>query len=158
MPWSSFKPRNELEQRGAGSGAPAPAHGWRQSSVRSPGRRETARRQRVTRPLWAPWRLDYIESASEQVGCVFCTEGTDGLDGDASLVVGRGEHSYVLLNKFPYASGHLMIAPLRHIRELDELTTAEATEIHGLTVHAVATLRAVFRPEAFNVGSHLADP
>ena len=111
----------------------------------------------MTSPLWAPWRLDYIEHASEQVGCVFCAEAAGELDDDASLVVARGENAFALLNKFPYASGHLMVAPLRHCGELDELAEAEAAEIHALTVRALAALRAVSRPEAFNVGWNLGE-
>jgi ATP adenylyltransferase len=111
----------------------------------------------VTKPLWAPWRLDYIEHASEQVGCVFCAEGASELDDEQSLVVDRGDHTFVLLNKFPYASGHLMVAPRRHIGELDELSSEEAAEVHDLTVRALAALRAVYKPEAFNVGWNLGE-
>ena len=66
----------------------------------------------MTKPLWAPWRLEYVGSADEERGCVFC----DAVEGDDEerLVVKRGERAFVLLNKFPYSSGHLMVAPLRH--------------------------------------------
>ena len=111
----------------------------------------------MTRPLWAPWRLDYIEHASEQVGCVFCAEGAGELDADESLVIGRCQDAFVLLNKFPYAAGHLMVAPRRHIGELAELTDEEAAEIHDLTVRSLAALRAVYKPEAFNVGWNLGE-
>jgi ATP adenylyltransferase len=111
----------------------------------------------MTRPLWAPWRLDYIEHASERVGCVFCVEGAGELADDDSLVVHRAEHATVLLNKFPYASGHLMVAPRRHVRDLAELSDAEAAAIHELTVRAIAALRAVYSPEAFNVGWNLGE-
>ena len=111
----------------------------------------------MTRPLWAPWRLDYIEHASEQVGCVFCAEGAGEIDADESLVVARGDQAFALLNKFPYASGHLMVAPIRHCGELDDLTAVEAAEIHQLTVRALAALRVVFRAEAFNVGWNLGE-
>jgi ATP adenylyltransferase len=109
----------------------------------------------MTRQLWAPWRLAYIEQAAEQEGCVFCVEAAGALAADASLVVHRDALMTVLLNKFPYVSGHLMIAPARHVAELGELTTAEAAALHVATTHAVATLRAVFAPQAFNVGSNL---
>jgi len=111
----------------------------------------------MTRPLWAPWRLDYIEHASEQAGCVFCVESAGELADDASLVVARGDSAFALLNKFPYASGHLMVAPGRHIRELGDLTADEAQEIHALTVRALAALGAVYSPEAFNVGWNLGE-
>ena len=111
----------------------------------------------MTRPLWAPWRLDYIEQASEQVGCVFCAEAAGEIAADESLVVARGDEAFALLNKFPYAAGHLMIAPVRHIGELADLAASEAAEIHELTIRALAALRIVYRPEAFNVGWNLGE-
>jgi len=111
----------------------------------------------MTRPLWAPWRLDYIEQAAEQAGCVFCVEGSGDLPEEDSLVVHRGEHAFALLNKFPYASGHLMVAPRRHVRDLAELSEVESAEIHRLTVRSIAALRSVYGPEAFNVGWNLGE-
>lgn len=108
----------------------------------------------MTRPLWAPWRLAYVSQAEEQEGCVFCREAA-GVLGEESLVVARGERALVLLNKFPYSSGHVMVAPLRHVAELAELDAAETLEVHRLTVAAIATLRAVYRPDAFNAGWNL---
>ena len=110
----------------------------------------------MTRPLWAPWRLEYITQAGEQEGCVFCAEAA-GERGADSLVVARGENAFVLLNKFPYSSGHLMVAPLRHIGELGELTAGEAAEIHRLTTAAIDALRRVYGPDAFNVGWNLGE-
>ena len=111
----------------------------------------------MTKPLWAPWRLDYIEHAAEQDSCVFCAEAAGDLGEADTLVIHRGEQALVLLNKFPYASGHLMVAPLRHVGALEELGEAEALEIHRLTARALTALRAVFRPDAFNVGWNLGE-
>jgi ATP adenylyltransferase len=108
----------------------------------------------VTRPIWAPWRLEYIGEAGTQDGCVFCDEASGALGGE-SLTVHRGDRAFVLLNKFPYSSGHVMVATLRHVGELDALTTAEATEIHVLTTRSLEALRRVYRPDAFNVGWNL---
>jgi ATP adenylyltransferase len=104
----------------------------------------------VTKPLWAPWRLEYVGSADDDEGCVFCraAEGDD----EERLVVRRGERAFVLLNKFPYASGHLMVAPFRHGSAFDELSDDEALEVHGLAGRAIAALRAVYRPDGFNAG------
>jgi ATP adenylyltransferase len=104
--------------------------------------------------LWAPWRLAYVQEAGGAQGCVFCREAAGEL-GDASLVVHRGARALVLLNKFPYASGHLMVAPLRHIAALGDLDPDESIEIHTLTVQALATLHAAYGPEGFNVGWNL---
>jgi ATP adenylyltransferase len=106
--------------------------------------------------LWAPWRLEYVAEAGGRSSCVFCDEAADTL-GDASLVVARGERAFVLLNKFPYASGHLMVATTRHVAELGRLEPDEAAEIHRLTVRAVDALRSVYRPDAFNVGLNLGE-
>jgi ATP adenylyltransferase len=108
----------------------------------------------VTEQLWAPWRLAYVQAAGEDDGCVFCAEAGDGL-GDASLLVTRGPHAFALLNKFPYASGHLMVAPIRHVAELADLDAAEVADVHALTTRAIDALRAVYRPDAFNVGWNL---
>ena len=108
----------------------------------------------MTRPLWAPWRLAYIGEAGNQETCVFCAEAADER-GEDSLVVARGEHAFVLLNKFPYSSGHVMVASMRHIGDLAELTPDEAAEVHELTTQAIAALRTVYAPDAFNVGWNL---
>ncbi len=107
----------------------------------------------MTKQLWAPWRLDYIQQATEQPGCVFCNAAAG--DDEGMLVVHRGRLAFVLLNKFPYASGHLMVAPFRHVGEFTEVTAGEAAEVHALTSAALAALRAVFDPHGFNVGWNL---
>jgi ATP adenylyltransferase len=107
----------------------------------------------VTKPLWAPWRLEYIQQADEQPGCVFCLAAEAG-DEDG-LIVRRGRRAFVLLNKFPYASGHLMVAPFRHVGELGALEPDEAAEIHELASAGLNALRAVYEPEGFNLGWNL---
>ena len=110
---------------------------------------------RERRPLWAPWRLDYIRQAGEQDGCVFCAEAAEELTDAESLVVHRGERVFVLLNRFPYASGHVMVAPYRHVGELHELDEHEALELHRLTASSLDALRSEYAPDAFNVGWNL---
>jgi ATP adenylyltransferase len=107
----------------------------------------------VTKPLWAPWRLEYIEQADEQEGCIFClaAEGED----EEGLVVHRGSDAFVLLNRFPYASGHLMVAPFRHVGDFAELTDAEVVEVHRLTGQGMGALAELYRPQGFNVGWNL---
>ena len=106
----------------------------------------------MTKPLWAPWRLEYIEQADEQEGCIFCRAAES--DDDTGLVVHRGSDAFVLLNKFPYASGHLMVAPYRHTGELAELTDDEVVEIHRLASQGIGAL-AVYDPQGFNLGWNL---
>ena len=103
--------------------------------------------------LWAPWRLEYVQHADEQDGCVFCrAAAADDVDG---LVLHRGERAFALLNRFPYASGHLLVAPYRHGAGFDALDEAEALEVHRLAVAGIEALRAVYAPEGFNVGWNL---
>jgi ATP adenylyltransferase len=103
--------------------------------------------------LWAPWRLEYVAAADEQEGCVFCLaeEGDD----EERLVVHRGELGFVLLNRFPYASGHLMVAARRHVGDFAELTDEEALELHHLAAQGLAALAATFRPDGYNLGWNL---
>jgi ATP adenylyltransferase len=103
--------------------------------------------------LWAPWRLEYIESADDQEGCVFC-RARDGAD-EAGLIVHRGERVFVMLNKYPYASGHLMVAPNRHGGEFGELDEDEVLELHRLAAAGLAALAEAMRPQGFNLGWNL---
>lgn len=107
----------------------------------------------VTEQLWAPWRLEYIQSADEQPDCVFC--GAAGRDDEEGLVVHRGTNAFVLVNRFPYASGHLMVAPNRHVGDIGELTDEEALEIHRLASAAIAALAQTMSPQGYNLGWNL---
>jgi ATP adenylyltransferase len=100
--------------------------------------------------LWAPWRLDYVQGADALEGCIFC-RAADGAD-EEQLVVHRGDRAFVMLNKFPYASGHLLIAPYRHGLNFSDLDEAEALEIHRLGAGGMAALGSVYGPEGFNLG------
>ena len=107
----------------------------------------------MPKPLWAPWRLEYIQQADEREGCVFCLAAAG--DDEATLVVNRGAAAFVLLNKFPYSSGHLMVAPLRHVGEFGELTDEEALEIHRLAERGIAALAETYTPQGYNLGWNL---
>jgi ATP adenylyltransferase len=109
----------------------------------------------MTKPLWAPWRLEYIEQADADDGCVFCREAREEIPEAASLVVHRGTEALALLNKFPYSSGHLIVAPRRHEGELSGLSEAEALELHRLAVDAVDALERTYGPDGFNLGWNL---
>ncbi len=112
----------------------------------------------MTKPLWAPWRLEYIAQADELEGCVFCDEGAGQLPESQSLVVHRGESAIVLLNKYPYSSGHLMAAPHRHTGTLGDLTNEEALELHQLAVAGIDALGRTYGPDGFNLGWNLGRP
>jgi ATP adenylyltransferase len=109
----------------------------------------------MTKPLWAPWRLEYIVQADEQEGCVFCLEAANEIEPAKSLRIHDGGSAFALLNKFPYSSGHLMVAPRRHVGELARLTEDEALEMHRHAVAAVEALTRVYGPDGFNLGWNL---
>jgi ATP adenylyltransferase len=102
----------------------------------------------VPKPLWAPWRLEYIQQADELDRCIFC-------EPEEELVVARSERALVVLNKFPYASGHLMVAPLRHTGEFGSLDEDEAAAVHALAARGIEALRTVYAPDGFNLGWNL---
>jgi len=105
----------------------------------------------MPKPLWAPWRLEYIEQVDERPGCIFC-------DPEPELVLLRGDHSFLLLNRFPYSAGHLMAAPVRHAGSFGGLTDDEALEIHRLAARSIDALVAEYRPDGHNLGWNLGRP
>jgi ATP adenylyltransferase len=107
----------------------------------------------VTKQLWAPWRLEYIKQADEQPGCVFCDAAAG--DDEEKLIVRRGELAFVLLNKFPYSSGHLLVAPTRHTGDFASLDADEAAEIHELASQGIDALTQEYAPHGFNLGWNL---
>ena len=109
----------------------------------------------MAKPLWAPWRLEYIKQADEHVECVFCEEAAGSLAESESLLVHEGEEAVAILNKYPYSSGHLMVAPRRHVGLLAELTDEEALEIHRLSLCGMDALGRVYSPGGFNLGWNL---
>jgi ATP adenylyltransferase len=98
--------------------------------------------------LWAPWRLEYIRQADELPGCLFC-------EPEEGLVVAREEEAFVLVNRFPYSSGHVMVAPARHVGELGGLTGEEALGIHRLAARAVEALGREYGADGYNLGWNL---
>jgi len=108
----------------------------------------------VTKPLWAPWRLEYIQAADDDEGCLFCRAAEPGGD-EGKLVVHRGQAVVVLLNKFPYSSGHLMVAPTRHTGDFGDLADEEVLEIHRLAGQGLAALAETYAPQGYNLGWNL---
>ena len=104
--------------------------------------------------LYAPWRMAYIRGEkSEDGGCVFC-EAPAHPDAE-TLIVARGVHQYVILNRYPYNSGHLMVVPYAHVSTPEALTPDVLLEGVVLTNRALAALRKVYRPPAFNLGANI---
>jgi ATP adenylyltransferase len=99
----------------------------------------------MPKPLWAPWRLEYVSNADDLDRCIFC-------EPEEELLIARGPSALVVLNKFPYSSGHLLVAPQRHIGDFGALTDEEALEIHRLAARGMDALRAEYAPHGFNLG------
>ena len=101
--------------------------------------------------LYSPWRYGYVTTTSQPVdGCVFC-----GAAAGDPLVVARGTAAFVILNLYPYNSGHLMVVPARHVASLAELSTDELTELMTLVQRAEIALAEVYQPQGINVGLNL---
>jgi ATP adenylyltransferase len=105
------------------------------------------------RPLWAPWRIEYITGPKGD-GCVFCAAAQTDAE-ESSLVVERGQRCFTMLNAFPYAPGHLMVVPRSHVDGLADLTDDEALELMQLARRAIVVLEEVMTPGGFNVGMNI---
>lgn len=104
--------------------------------------------------LWTPWRMQYVSAADDSNGCIFCGHLAAG-DDEATRILYRGKRVFVILNAFPYNTGHLMIAPNRHVAELAELDYEERCELMEVTSKSVVVLRAEMGAHGFNVGMNL---
>ncbi len=103
--------------------------------------------------LWAPWRISYITNAKED-GCIFCNGQREGDDRER-LVLHRGKHTIVMLNKYPYNNGHLMVAPRRHVASLEDLKPEEAIDLMAAIQRCCVLLKKVLSPQGFNIGANL---
>ncbi len=104
--------------------------------------------------LWAPWRMEYI-SQEPKPGCLFCRVIADPADPDADLVVWRADGAIVMLNKFPYNAGHVMVVPVAHKGDLADLTDTEADALMAAVRRSLTVIRAELTPEGFNVGANI---
>lgn len=102
--------------------------------------------------LWTPHRLVYIQDGQQPAkdACPFCLAPT--MDDEKALIVARGEHAYVLLNLYPYNSGHLLVCPYRHVALYDDASPEEVAEIASLTQTAMKVVRSVSNCDGFNLG------
>jgi ATP adenylyltransferase len=107
--------------------------------------------------LWAPWRMQYI-GGEQRPGCLFCRVIENPSDPDAELVVWRPDNAIVMLNKFPYNPGHLMVAPRAHKASLEDLDDSEGAELMTAVRATLKVVRATLNPEGFNVGANIGRP
>jgi ATP adenylyltransferase len=107
--------------------------------------------------VWAPWRMEFVEKGSKVQGCIFCLFPAEiGDEADRrNLILGRSAHAFVILNRFPYTSGHLMVIPRRHTAVLEELPADEIADVSFLLQKTVKHLKDTYKPDGFNVGMNL---
>jgi ATP adenylyltransferase len=103
----------------------------------------------------APWRMEYINSAGKNDGqCIFCEYPKMSAD-DENLIISRGSHVFSMMNRYPYASGHLMVIPYRHTSDFLTLTDEENLDLMKVSQRAVLVLKKEFHPDGFNIGINL---
>jgi len=110
--------------------------------------------------LWTPWRYAYIKSGSDekndqQESCVFCSIQNNDGDDESKFILHRAEHNFIVLNIFPYISGHLLIVPYSHLGELDELPKTATDEMMELTKRSQTIIRDEYHPHGFNIGINI---
>lgn len=103
--------------------------------------------------IWAPWRMDYILSDKEQQ-CIFCELPKQDKDRD-NLILYRSSHNFVMMNRYPYNNGHIMVVPYQHVPALDGLHDDILLDFMKLTRHSVQSIRKAFMPEGFNIGINI---
>ncbi|HLH75817.1 MAG TPA: HIT domain-containing protein [Candidatus Binataceae bacterium] len=105
--------------------------------------------------LWAPWRAAYVSGARRSAGCIFCMKGLSAAARKRRLVLHLGPRALVMLNRYPYNNGHLLIAPRRHLASLELLEGPERADLDFLLAQSVRLLRMAMRPVGFNLGANL---
>ncbi len=105
--------------------------------------------------IWSPWRYDYLASGGQKpASCVFCVSEDRSRDAER-LIVFRGTHNFMILNLFPYTSGHLMVAPYAHRDTISGADPLQLSEMMQLAQRSIAALQKLYRPDGFNVGMNL---
>ncbi len=108
----------------------------------------------MSETLWAPWRMEYILEPKPE-GCIFCTAVEDEAGYDAHHVLYVADHTYVIMNRYPYTHGHLMVVPKRHVNRIEALRPEEQQELGGLWFKTQAIIREEFSPQGLNLGMNI---
>jgi ATP adenylyltransferase len=106
--------------------------------------------------IWSPWRYTYVSKAGPSDACIFCEKAAQDCDAE-NFVIYRGRHNFLLLNLYPYTTGHLMIAPYQHVATLAEVSAGTLAEMMSLTQLAERHLRAIYNPPGFNIGMNVGE-
>jgi ATP adenylyltransferase len=106
------------------------------------------------RRLFAPWRFPYVSEEEQTAGCIFCAAAEDGRD---TLTLQRGERAFALLNRYPYTSGHAMVAPIAHVADFMALDPATLAEMMALAQRVMRAVEGVYHPQGMNLGLNLGE-
>lgn len=106
--------------------------------------------------IWAPWRMTYIEDQTTGSNCMFC-DLLSQTDGPGNLILHRAQHTFVVLNRYPYTNGHMMVVPYLHIPAIDDMEDQALAEWMQITSRAVSVLRQVYGAESFNLGVNIGE-
>ena len=104
--------------------------------------------------LWSPWRMKYISRSEKKAGCIFCN-AADCADSEENLIVRRTKLAFVILNRYPYNSGHVMVVPFAHQPSLVSLDKATQAEMMELINESLKTIESLYKPQGFNVGANI---
>jgi len=104
--------------------------------------------------LWTPWRYAYVTTVDQVPECIFCQLLKSG-DDQKALIVHRGEHNFIILNAFPYTSGHVMVVPYAHLDRLNKLPEAAANEMMALTRRLETVMTEIYHPDGVNLGMNI---
>lgn len=104
--------------------------------------------------LWSPWRMNYISRTDKPSGCIFCN-ACSCEDGEENLIVRRGKLAFVILNRYPYTSGHVMVVPYAHLPSLVSLDNRTIEEMMQLIQQGLRTIEAIYQPHGFNIGANI---
>lgn len=106
--------------------------------------------------LWSPWRMKYILNKEDEPHCVFCV-AVEKQEDEAYLILFRGKKAFVMLNRYPYTSGHLMVLPYEHVPTYESLAPETRAEIMELINQATAVIRLVYHPHGLNIGANIGE-
>lgn len=104
--------------------------------------------------LWSPWRMTYIQDTDKEKHCIFCQTQLS-VDGVENLIVHRGKYTYIILNRYPYTTGHLMVVPLKHKPNFDDLSTETVSEMMRYISRCIKILRIDYNAQGFNIGANI---
>ncbi len=104
--------------------------------------------------MWAPWRIDYILDEDREDGCIFCKKAASDKD-EENLIVHRADDGYIMMNKYPYNNGHLLVIPYKHVPDICELSADENSSLTQGVCRSIEVLRSVMKAEGFNIGINL---